>query len=201
MKKTQLFSFVYINYIEMFTCEFCNKEFTMKGNMISHQKTTKYCLEKQGKNLPENFKCDYCERIFTLKNNLNDHISICKEKKIKEAEDNKNKEYDEEIKKIKDDYDEKINDLEEQNKKIKDIYEKKTSDKDNQIQKMKDERFYLETNYKKEIDSLNSIISKLESKLESYEKKLFEMASKPNTTNTNKNNETVIINDSNDEKT
>jgi hypothetical protein len=165
----------------------------MKGNMISHQKTTKYCLEKQGKNLSENFKCEYCDKIFTLKNNLNEHISICRCKKIREKEDNKNKDYDNEIKKIKDDYEKKINDLEEQNKKIKDIYEKKTNDKNNQIQKMKDEHFYLE----KEIDSLNHIITKLEAKLESYEKRLFDMASRPNTTNTNNNNKTVVINNTN----
>jgi hypothetical protein len=165
----------------MITCDFCKKEFSTKGVLLSHQKTTKYCLEIQGINIKNNcnFKCDYCDKSFTLKHNLNDHINICKEKKKKEIEDNKVKERDQEI------------------KKIKDIYEKKTNDKDNQIQKMKDERFYLETNYKKEIDSLNSIISKLESKLESYEKKLFEMASRPNTTNTNNNNKTVVINNTN----
>jgi hypothetical protein len=35
---------------------------------------------------------------------------------------------------------------------------------------------------------------KLEAKLESYEKRLFDMASRPNTTNTNNNHKTVVIN-------
>ena len=180
----------------MFTCEFCNKEFTMKGNLISHQKTTKYCLEKQGKNLSEDFKCDYCDRIFTLKNNLNDHISICKEKKKKEIEDNKIKECNDEIKNIKDEYTKEIKERDDKIKKIKD----EINHKDNEIKKIKDEyekeRTYCDREHKKEVELLNQIIGKLEAKLESYEKRLFDMASRPNTTNTNNNHKTVVINTS-----
>ncbi len=158
----------------MFTCEFCKKEFTMKGNLISHQKTTKYCLELQGKNLSENFKCEYCDKIFTLKTNMNDHIIICKEKQKKEIESRDNKlikEHNDQIKKIKDEYKKEINQKDDQIKKIRDDYERE---------------------HKKEVELLNQIISKLENKLESYEKRLFDMASRPNTTNTN--NKTVVIN-------
>jgi len=148
----------------MFACEFCKKEFTIKGNLISHQKTAKYCLEKQGKNLSEEFKCDHCNKIFTLKTNLNDHINICKSKKIKEKEYNDDK--------IIKDHNDKI-------KKIKEEYEK--------------EKSYYQREHNKEIELLNQVITKLEAKLESYEKRLFEMASRPNTTNTN-NHKTVVIN-------
>jgi hypothetical protein len=182
----------------MFTCEFCNKEFTMKGNMISHQKTTKYCLEKQGKNLSEDFKCEYCDKIFTLKTNLNEHVSICRCKKIKEKEDNKNKDRDDEIKKIRDDYQQKINERDQEIKKIKDIYEKKINDREEQMKKIKDEYKKDIEKYQTEINYLNKNIEKLETKLESYEKKIFEMASRPNTTNTNNNNhKTVVINNTN----
>jgi hypothetical protein len=152
----------------MFVCEYCKKEFLTKGNVTAHQKTTKYCLELQGKTLSDDFQCKYCIKKFTTQTNLNDHISICKIKKKKETEDRDNKliiEHNNQIQKMKDDYDK--------------------------------ERFYLERDHRKEIDSLNHIISKLESKLESYEKKLFEMASRPNTTNTNNNNKTVVINNTN----
>ena len=149
----------------MFDCEFCKKEFTIKGNLISHQKTAKYCIEIQGKNVKNNsnFTCDYCNKTFTLKHILNDHIFICKEKQKKEVENRDSKiikEHTDQIKKIKDD---------------------------------------CEREHKKEVELLNQIIGKLESKLESYEKRLFDMASRPNTTNTNNNHKTVVINDDNDE--
>ena len=175
----------------MINCEFCKKDFSTKGVLLSHQKTAKYCLEIQGINIKNNcnFKCDYCDKTFTLKHNLNDHNSICKQKKIKETEDNKIKEYDVEIKKIKDEHKKEINDRDNQIKKIKDEYKKEINQKDDQIKKIRDD---YEREHKKEVELLNQIISKLEAKLESYEKRLFDMASRPNTTNTN--NKTVVIN-------
>jgi hypothetical protein len=150
----------------MFDCEFCKKEFTIKGNLISHQKTAKYCIEIQGKNVKNNsnFTCDYCNKTFTLKHILNDHINVCKEKQKKEVENKDSKiikEHNDQIKKIRDD-------CEREHKK--------------EIEK-----------YQTEINLLNKIIEKLEAKLESYEKRLFDMASRPNTTNTN-NHKTVVIN-------
>ena len=175
----------------MINCEFCKKDFSTKGVLLSHQKTAKYCLEIQGINIKNNcnFKCDYCDKTFTLKHNLNDHNSICKQKKIKETEDNKIKEYDVEIKKIKDEHKKEINDRDNQIKKIKVEYKKEINQKDDQIKKIRDD---YEREHKKEVELLNQIISKLEAKLESYEKRLFDMASRPNTTNTN--NKTVVIN-------
>jgi len=176
----------------MITCEFCKKDFSTKGVILSHQKTAKYCLEIQGINIKNNcnFNCDYCDKTFTLKHNMNDHISICKQKKIKETEDNKIKEYDVEIKKIKDEHKKEINNRDNQLQQIKDEYKKEMKQKDNEIKKIKDD---YERESKREIDLLNQIISKLEMKLENYEKRLFDMASRPNTTNTN-NNKTVVIN-------
>jgi hypothetical protein len=150
-------------------CEFCQKDFSTKGTLLSHQKTTKYCLEIQGKNVGNNsiFKCEYCDKTFTLKHNLNDHIIICKEKPKKEIENRYKKlikEHNNEIKKIRDEHDKEIS--------------------------------YHEREYKKDIEVLNQIIIKLEGKLDNYEKRLFDMASRPNMTNTN-NNKTVVINNTN----
>jgi len=151
------------------TCEFCKKDFSTKGVILSHQKSAKYCLEIQGKNVKNvsNFNCEYCNKNFTLKHNLNDHVIICKEKKKKEQETKDTKlikDHNKEIKKLKEEYDKEI-------KKLKEEYDKE---------------------HNKEISLLNQIIKKLEVKLESYEKRLFDMASRPNT-----NNKTVVITNNN----
>jgi hypothetical protein len=69
----------------MNTCTFCNKEFTTRGNLLSHQRSAKYCLEIQGKSI-EDFKCKYCEKKFTTTQHLNEHYNSCK---IKKEEDKK----------------------------------------------------------------------------------------------------------------
>ena len=77
-------------------CNVCNKEFSTKGSLYTHQKTAKYCLEKQGKN-NEEFNCIFCQKKFTLRHVLHDHLQICKEKSIKEM----SKDYETEIKSLK----------------------------------------------------------------------------------------------------
>jgi len=63
--------------MEELVCKFCNKIFVTKGVLNKHQKTAKYCLEKQGiKN--ENYKCFYCSKILATQLRLNTHIDICK---------------------------------------------------------------------------------------------------------------------------
>jgi hypothetical protein len=66
-------------------CEFCDKNFTSKASLSKHQKTTKYCLQKQGiKN--EEYKCVYCSKILATQLRLNTHINICK---LKDKKSNK----------------------------------------------------------------------------------------------------------------
>ncbi len=59
-------------------CEFCNKEFSNKSNMIAHQKTAKYCVEIQGREVLY-FQCEFCEKKFTSRQNQIEHF--CKERK------------------------------------------------------------------------------------------------------------------------
>ena len=162
-------------------CEFCKKEFVSKSNLLSHQRTAKYCLEIQGKNM-EDFKCKYCDKIFTTSHNLNEHYNSCK---VKKEEDKKLSE-----KKTQLEYDNKIKTLQLEHQKELDILNTLISQKEKEH---KDCIFEKDKEHKKEIDILNKtiyenekIIDKLEKKLETYEKRLFEIASRP-TTNHNIN--------------
>lgn len=145
----------------MSICEFCKKSFATKGNLVLHQRTAKYCLEIQGKTI-EDYKCRYCSKNFTSSQHLNEHYNSCK---VKKEEDKKLAE-----EKTQEKYENKIKHVEESHKKEIEILQK---------------------DHKKEVELLNTIIEKLEKKLEVYEEKLFNIASRP--TNTN-NNKTVVIN-------
>jgi endogenous inhibitor of DNA gyrase (YacG/DUF329 family) len=57
-------------------CEFCNNKFSNKSSMYNHQKTAKYCIKIQGKDISL-FKCKYCDKILSTKQNLHIHIGSC----------------------------------------------------------------------------------------------------------------------------
>jgi len=58
-------------------CEYCEKSFSTKSNLINHQKTAKYCLNKQQKNIIKEYKC-CCQKIFNTKIIFERHNNICK---------------------------------------------------------------------------------------------------------------------------
>ena len=58
-------------------CQYCKSILSSISSLNSHQKRTKYCLEKQGKGLPEDYCCEYCNKKFTLKSSLQSHYNIC----------------------------------------------------------------------------------------------------------------------------
>jgi hypothetical protein len=71
--------------MENFICNFCNKIFKNKTTLQTHQKTTKYCLEKQGiKN--DEYKCEHCDKILTTQTRLITHINVCKVKDFNSKE-------------------------------------------------------------------------------------------------------------------
>ena len=59
-------------------CKYCNKIFSNKHILKQHQKTAKYCLEKQGN--MSSFNCEYCNKILSTNDRLHTHYIICKEK-------------------------------------------------------------------------------------------------------------------------
>jgi hypothetical protein len=69
-----------------FECKFCKKLYVSKGNLKTHQKTAKYCLDLQ-KNFEDtdiqediknmSYVCIYCNKSFTSKQRYNSHSDIC----------------------------------------------------------------------------------------------------------------------------
>lgn len=65
-------------------CQYCNKEYSSKSNLIKHQTTTKKCLNIQKSmkvKISDNILCQYCERVFINKQAMIKHENICKTKK------------------------------------------------------------------------------------------------------------------------
>jgi hypothetical protein len=62
-------------------CKFCEKSFSTKTNLITHQKTAKYCLKKQSDNINSLFKCTFCDKTYTSKRSLIHHGDKCSLKK------------------------------------------------------------------------------------------------------------------------
>ena len=64
-----------------YKCEFCNKYYSSKNNLLNHQKTTLKCLEKQNKVASIIFACKFCNKTFTINQSLEYHLeNTCKKK-------------------------------------------------------------------------------------------------------------------------
>jgi hypothetical protein len=66
-----------------FKCEFCDKNFSNKSNLKSHQIKAKYCLKLQQINPDNLFKCSVCEKSFNVKSSCDRHQEICISNPIK----------------------------------------------------------------------------------------------------------------------
>lgn len=64
-----------------FICEFCNKQYSSKGNLSKHQKTTKKCLILRDEPVKDSYKCEYCNFISTRKDTFSSHQKTCKKMK------------------------------------------------------------------------------------------------------------------------
>jgi len=102
-------------------CQYCEKSFSHKGNLNHHQKTAKFCLDKQDIIIEKiKFKCN-CSKSFNTKLSLDRHIMVCtynilipyKEKinNLEEQVKEQQNKYDDIIKQLQYKYEEQIKDL------------------------------------------------------------------------------------------
>jgi hypothetical protein len=66
-----------------FLCNHCNKSYSNKGNLITHQTTSKTCLKIQNKEVA-GYACEYCKYITGRKEYLVKHDNTCKYKKAQD---------------------------------------------------------------------------------------------------------------------
>jgi len=59
-------------------CKYCKSILQSVYSLKQHQKTAKYCLSKQNKDLLHEHSCSACGKGFTRKSSLDDHLKICK---------------------------------------------------------------------------------------------------------------------------
>ena len=175
----------------MVSCQFCKKKFAYKGTLSTHQKTAKYCLEIQGKDISNLFGCEFCNKNFTTQQNLKDHILVCKEKE-KIEEDQKQQIYNDKIK----DYEIRLDKKEKEIKMIRHEYEEKLEKQRHEYEEKLEKQRH---EYEDRLDKQRfEYISKLEAKLEKFEDSILSKTEKKiqpitnNTTNNTTNNNIVI---------
>ena len=170
-------------------CEFCQKEFQIKSSLVYHQKTAKYCLEKQGK-INDQHKCSDCQKTFSTQYRLNDHQNTsCKLK-------DKSK-YEKDIIAIKEELatckkQEKI-----RTKEREVYYQQQIKEKEAYFQQQIKEKDFFISTFEEKLKEKSETISKLEAKLEKFEDTVTSMVlskteKKPITTNNTTNN--IVIN-------
>ena len=105
-------------------CEFCNKNFSSKSNLKTHQIKAKFCLKLQNITPDSMFKCSICEKGFNVKSSYDRHQSICKSnnsKLVDEIEELKKSlltQKIENLERILDDKNDQIKIYQEQNEKL-----------------------------------------------------------------------------------
>jgi len=142
---------------KIFECEFCNHQFKTRGNLKSHQQTTKYCLELQGKSV-KNHHCHHCFKNLASEKILREHLVICKEKD-KERIIQLETTLKQQTKLIQQDKNDKIKKIEKVKQECEDKYEKK-------MEKQKEE-------YEKKLEKQREEYErKIEKQRQEYEEKL-----------------------------
>jgi hypothetical protein len=68
----------------MYTCEFCNKQYSSISNINHHKKTARFCIDIQEK-LNSNINsqcvvCEFCKKKYSTKYNYEQHKHVCKHK-------------------------------------------------------------------------------------------------------------------------
>jgi len=151
-------------------CNFCSKEFTNKVTLTRHQKTTKSCLELQGKN-ENNIECENCKKLLAIRSykHHKENCDIIFKNSKKEKEDKML------LEKLQD----KNKLLEKQNKKLKIDLEDCREKTKTEITQFKTTILLLEKQNEK-LQTINTNV-------------MMKLAEKTSTVN-NTNNHTVVIN-------
>jgi hypothetical protein len=171
--------------MENTVCNFCNKSFKNKFTLLTHQKTTKSCLEKQGiKN--DEYKCDYCLKILTTNTRLISHMDICKLKNKNEVTKYKSL-YENNIKQVKkykellDKKDKEYKDLlDKKDKEYKDLLDKKDKEYKDLLSKKDSEIFIIKEQTREHIQDLKN-------QLLNSNNTIAEIAKQPKTVSNNDN--------------
>jgi hypothetical protein len=164
-------------------CEYCDKSFLNKSTLRHHQKTAKYCLEKQGIN-NQVYKCQFCSTYLTTRNRLKTHVQICKEKQKKDI--------DEKESIVKTKYKKELKELEKKLEKTEDKFEAQKKEYEEKLEQQKKEYEEKLERQKKEYDDN---INRLELKLEKLENAVIDNSKKPSgTTQTNTTNNIIVTN-------
>jgi hypothetical protein len=145
-------------------CEYCKQILKTSSSLKQHQKTAKYCLSKQNKDLSNDHTCVACGKEFTRKSSLEDHFKICKENTPE--------------KEIRREY-------ESREKEIILSYNKKLSEKDNIIEEQKNTIRVWQDEYK---NKLEKQILDLTDRMQSMAEKAI---AKPSTINQNTTNQII----------
>jgi hypothetical protein len=61
----------------MYDCKLCDSTFSSKSTLNHHQKTAKYCIQKQY--IETNFSCSGCKKVLSSKKRLETHTTTCRE--------------------------------------------------------------------------------------------------------------------------
>ena len=179
-------------------CNFCNKVFSSKSSLNTHQRNTKYCLKLQGNIKENNFECNFCNKKFTSKQYLSIHTNSCN-KEINLILKEKEKEYEERLKEKEKECQERLKEKEKEcqerlKEKVKECQEKlkeKERDCEEKLKIKEIEHDYQEKLKIKEIEhNLKEKNAELKGQLMSLKEDhetLREIAKQPKNTTTNNN--------------
>ena len=87
-------------------CRFCKKIFSTKSSLNNHQKTAKYCLSLQDKNMQiTKFDCEFCDKHFTSNKQLLSHLLNCKNKEKNQELENIRNQMNQELENLRNEKD------------------------------------------------------------------------------------------------
>lgn len=167
----------------MFKCDYCQTVFTAKCNMLSHQKTAKYCLQRQGvANLDFSVTCQYCQKQYASQITLNEHHRTCQSKQHQEMRSHHQQLMDQKLselekihearihvmEKIHEDekrhYETRIQVMEKNHEDEKRHYEARIQVMENQISILTDKEHYFQSQLEKRIDDITDIARQTKTK-------------------------------------